>query len=125
MAYVPQIALAASLGKRIVVCGDFYSYLQLRWQIMNSFANGLGKIYFTMLGLLSLLINQKHTQTYLCCRNKDVCMRIYRSLRIRLFIKIEYTHHPSVSERKELAKLQPFANEASVLFDTSQMGAFR
>ena len=32
--------------------------------------------------------------------------------------------HPSVSERKELAKLQPFANEASVLFDTSQMGAF-
>ena len=33
--------------------------------------------------------------------------------------------HPSVSERKELAKLQPFANEASVLFDTSQMGAFR
>ena len=32
--------------------------------------------------------------------------------------------HPSVSERKELAKLQPFANEASVLFDTSQMGLF-
>ena len=32
--------------------------------------------------------------------------------------------HPSVSERKELAQLQPFANEASVLFDTSQMGAF-
>lgn len=28
MAYVPQIALKfASLGKRIVVCGDFYSYL--------------------------------------------------------------------------------------------------
>ena len=27
MAFVPQIALAASLGKRIVVCGDFYSYL--------------------------------------------------------------------------------------------------
>ena len=26
MAYVPQIALVASLGKRIVVCGDFYSY---------------------------------------------------------------------------------------------------
>lgn len=32
--------------------------------------------------------------------------------------------HQSVSERKELAKLQPFANEASVLFDTSLMGAF-
>lgn len=32
--------------------------------------------------------------------------------------------HPFVSERKELAQLQPFANEASVLFDTSQMGAF-
>ena len=91
MAYVPQIALAASLGKRIVVCGDFYSYLQLRWQIMNSFENGLAKICFTMLGLWSLLINQKHTRTCLCCRNKDVCMRIYRSLRIRLFIKIEYT----------------------------------
>lgn len=27
MAFVPQIALAASLGKRIVVCGDFYNYL--------------------------------------------------------------------------------------------------
>ena len=91
MAFVPQIALAASLGKRIVVCGDFYSYLQLRWPTMNSFENGLAKICFTMLGLLSLLINQKHIRTCLCCRNKDVCMRIYLSLQTHLFIKIEYT----------------------------------
>ena len=87
MAFVPQIALAASLGKRIVVCGDFYSYLQLRWPTMNSFENGSAKICFTMPELLSRSINQKHIRTYLCFRNKDVCMRIYRSLRIRLFIK--------------------------------------
>ncbi len=112
MAYVPQIALAASLGKRIVVCGDFLQLPPIAMANHELVRKWLGEDMFYHAGIVESVNKSKHTRTCLCCRNKDVCMRIYLNLQTRFIYKNRVYDHPSVSERKELAKLQPFANEA-------------
>ncbi len=45
---VPQIGISCFTWKTYRRLRDFLHYLQIAMQIMNSFANGLGKIYFTI-----------------------------------------------------------------------------
>ncbi len=91
---------------------------------MNSFENGLAKICFTMAGIVeSVNKSEAHPNLFMLREQRRMHADISKFTNSFIYKNRVYDH-PSVSERKELAQLQPFANEANVLLDTSQMGAF-
>ncbi|HDR7601560.1 AAA domain-containing protein [Bacillus mycoides] len=124
MAYVPQIALAASLGKRIVVCGDFLQLPPIAMANHELVRKWLGEDMFYHAGIVdSVNKSEAHPNLFMLQEQRRMHTDISKFTNSFIYKNRVYDH-PSVSERKELAKLQPFANEASVLFDTSLMGAF-
>ncbi|MDZ5609052.1 AAA domain-containing protein [Bacillus pseudomycoides] len=124
MAYVPQIALAASLGKRIVVCGDFLQLPPIAMANHELVRKWLGEDMFYHAGIVQS-VNSYETHPNLFMLQEQRRMHADISKFTNSFIyKNRVFDHPSVSARKDLAKLQPFANEATALFDTSLMGAY-
>ncbi|WP_142309218.1 AAA domain-containing protein [Bacillus pseudomycoides] len=124
MAYVPQIALAASLGKRIVVCGDFLQLPPIAMANHELVRKWLGEDMFYHAGIVQS-VNKCETHPNLFMLQEQRRMHADISKFTNSFIyKNRVFDHPSVSARQELAKLQPFANEATALFDTSLMGAY-
>ncbi|MBY0597478.1 AAA domain-containing protein [Bacillus bingmayongensis] len=124
MAYVPQIALAASLGKRIVVCGDFLQLPPIAMANHELVRKWLGEDMFYHAGIVQS-VNSYETHPNLFMLQEQRRMHADISKFTNSFIyKNRVFDHPSVSARKDLSKLQPFANEATALFDTSLMGAY-
>ena len=125
MAYVPQTAFAASLGKRIIICGDFKQLPPIaasrseavnKWlkedifhasQVADSVASG------SLHQHLLLLNEQRRMHPSISSfTNKH----IYHSL---------VTDHPTVtSSRKTITEKAPFPKEANILLDTSNFGHY-
>ncbi|MDM5155389.1 AAA domain-containing protein [Bacillus sp. DX1.1] len=124
MAYVPQIALAASLGKRIVVCGDFLQLPPIALANHELVTKWLKEDMFYHAGIVdSVNHRQKHPNLFMLQEQRRMHPEI-SSFTNSFIYNNRVFDHPSVSVRKELAELQPFANEATALFDTSLMGAY-
>jgi hypothetical protein len=124
MAFVPQVAFAASLGKRTVICGDFkqlppiasaHHPLVNEWLkedvfykagVANSVAEGVLHPH------LFLLKEQRRMHPDISAFTNKF---IYHSL---------VDDHKSVGElRRKTAMSQPFTNRAAVLLDTTGTGA--
>ncbi|EMA6344922.1 AAA domain-containing protein [Bacillus cytotoxicus] len=124
MAYVPQIALAASLGKRIVICGDFLQLPPIAMANHELVRKWLCEDIFYHVGIVeSVNQSEAHPNVYMLQEQRRMHADIAKFTNSFIYKNRVYDH-PSVSKRQELAKLQPFANEATVLFDTSLMGAY-
>lgn len=123
MAYVPQTAFAASLGKRTIICGDFKQLPPIASSRDPLVAKWLKEDIFHRSGVAELVNNgQLHPHLFLLKEQRrmhpDISAftnrYIYRSL---------VGDHPSVSgTRTDIAEKAPFSGRASVLIDTSYIG---
>ncbi|MED1201631.1 DEAD/DEAH box helicase [Heyndrickxia acidicola] len=125
MAYVPQAAFAASLGKHTIICGDFKQLSPIASSNHPLVNQWLREDIFHSAGIINSVANG-HLHPHLFLLNEQRRMHpdissftnqyIYHSL---------VSDHESVREsRKDLAKKKPFANRASVLLDTQLSGDF-
>ncbi|WP_096154478.1 AAA domain-containing protein [Bacillus sp. FJAT-45066] len=123
MAYIPQSAFAASLGKRIIICGDFKQLPPIasgrhplieKWLKEDVF-NGAGIVESvssdTLHPHLFLLKEQRRMHPHISSFTNKY---IYHSL---------VGDHPTVGQAREsIAEIEPFPKIASALLDTSFMG---
>ncbi|WP_429710231.1 AAA domain-containing protein [Bacillus rhizoplanae] len=124
MAYVPQIALAASLGKRIVVCGDFLQLPPIALSNHELVNKWLKEDMFYHAGIVeSVNEHKKHPNLYMLQEQRRMHPHI-SSFTNEFIYKNEVFDHPSVAARNDIANLQPFMKEAAVLMDTSSIGAY-
>ncbi|RXI95536.1 DNA helicase [Anaerobacillus alkaliphilus] len=125
MAYVPQVAFASALGKRVIVSGDFKQLPPIaaarhslvdKW-LREDIFHRAGVVDGRQTGVLHphlMLLNEQRRM------HPDVSAftneHIYRS---KVF------DHPSMEKkRRELAALPPFSTIANVLVDTSYTGQY-
>lgn len=124
MAYVPQIALAASLGKRIVVCGDFLQLPPIALANNELVNKWLKEDMFYHAGIVEAVNNrEEHSNLYMLQEQRRMHPDI-SSFTNRFIYNNKVFDHSSVTIRNEIANLQPFAKEAAALFDTSSIGAY-
>ncbi|PEJ57290.1 disulfide oxidoreductase [Bacillus sp. AFS002410] len=119
MAYTPQIAFAATLGKRIVVCGDFKQLPPIASCFHNDYVKKwLQEDLFHHTGIVQRVENGEPLPN-LVLLNKQRRMHpaisgftnkeIYQSL---------VFDHPSVKRRQEIAKHRPFPMKANSLINS-------
>ena len=124
MAYVPQTAFVATLGKHVIVCGDFKQLPPIaasRHQLVNYW---LREDIFHRAGVVDWVENGKlHPHLFLLKEQR----RMHPD--ISAFTN-NYIYHSLVGDYKDMAlKTQkitchsPFPNQASILLDTSSTGA--
>lgn len=125
MAYTPQIAFAATLGKRIVVCGDFKQLPPIASCYQNQFVKKwLQEDIFHHTGIVQKIENDE-SLTNLVLLNMQRRMHpaisgftnkeIYRSL---------VFDHMSVKKRIEVAKHRPFSKKANSLINTQFLNTY-
>ncbi|UOY92551.1 AAA domain-containing protein [Ectobacillus sp. JY-23] len=119
MAYVPQIAFAASLGKRVVVCGDFKQLPPIAMSRHPLVEKWLREDVFHHVGIASKL---SHPHLYMLKEQRRMHPDI-SSFTNSFIYEGKVSDHESVHARNEIAAKGPFPGKATLLLDTQDMGA--
>ena len=125
MAYTPQIAFAATLGKRIVVCGDFKQLPPIATCYQNQYVKKwLQEDLFHHAGIVQK-INKGESLENLVLLNKQ--RRMHPN--ISGFTNKEIYHslvfdHPTVKKREEISKHRPFAMKANCLVNAQFLNTY-
>lgn len=124
MAYVPQIAFTATLGKRVIICGDFKQLPPIAAARHALVEEWLKEDIFHRAGVVSN-IEEGNLHPHLFLLNEQ--RRMHPS--ISSFTN-KYIYHSLVGDHSTVAKSRshitgqsPFPNKASILIDTSHTGA--
>ncbi|HYK75215.1 MAG TPA: AAA domain-containing protein [Pseudoneobacillus sp.] len=123
MAYIPQMAFAASLAKRTIICGDFKQLPPIavgRHSLINEW---LKKDIFQKSGVTHSVNNgELHPHLVLLKEQRRMHPDISAFTNKEIYHSL-VSDHPSVKElRQELVKGEPFSNLASILIDVSFTG---
>ena len=124
MAYIPQSAFAASLGKRIIICGDFKQLPPIasgrhplieKW-LKEDIFNGAGIVESVTTGTL-------HPHLFLLKEQRRMHPHISSFTNKYIYYSLVGDHSSVIKSRDSIAALEPFSNIASTLLDTSFMGS--
>ena len=123
MAYVPQIAFAASLAKHIVVCGDFKQLPPIASARDQMVTRWLKEDIFHCSGVASIIKDgQLHPHLFLLKEQRRMHPDISSFTNHYIYHDL-VGDHPIVKEsRNEIVDSEPFAGQASILIDTSFLG---
>lgn len=123
MAYVPQVAFAASLGKHIVVCGDFKQLPPIASARDAIVTQWLREDIFHRSGVASF-IKDGHLHPHLFLLKEQRRMHPDISAFTNHYIYHDLVgDHPNVTEgRNNIVNRAPFSGQASILIDTSFSG---
>lgn len=125
MAYTPQIAFAATLGKRIVVCGDFKQLPPIASCYQNQYVKKwLQEDLFHHAGIVQKIKSGESLEN-LVLLNKQRRMHPF----ISGFTNKEIYHslvfdHPSVKKREVISKHRPFAMKANCLVNAQFLNTY-
>jgi hypothetical protein len=124
MAYVPQLALAASLGKRIVVCGDFKQLPPIALSSHDLVEKWLREDIFHHAGIVRALKGRgNHPNLYMLDKQRRMHPDI--SSFTNNFIYNNKVHDHKDAMKKELISANhPYPNKATMLVDLAKMGAY-
>ena len=123
MAYIPQSAFAASLGKRIIVCGDFKQLPPIasgrhplieKW-LKEDIFNGSGIVESVTAGSL-------HPHLFLLKEQRRMHPHISSFTNKYIYHSLVGDHSSVQKSRENIAAMEPLPNIASALLDTSFMG---
>ncbi|OIJ12850.1 DNA helicase [Anaerobacillus arseniciselenatis] len=123
MAYVPQTAFAASLGKRVIVSGDFKQLPPIAASRHSLVDKWLKEDIFHRSGVVETVTNN-NLHPHLMLLKEQRRMHPHVSAFTNRFIyggKV-YDHRSMEKKRNELVARAPFPNLASILVDTSFTG---
>ncbi|WP_163102667.1 AAA domain-containing protein [Peribacillus alkalitolerans] len=125
MAYIPYIGFAASLGKRVIVCGDFKQLppiAQSRHPLVHQW---LRQDIFLEAGVTeSIHLGKLHPQLLLLSEQRRMHPQISSFTNKHIYHSLVFDHSSVLEKREGIANRFPFPNTASVLIDTSGTGTF-
>ncbi|MDR7236782.1 AAA domain-containing protein [Neobacillus drentensis] len=124
MAYVPQAAFAATLGKRVIICGDFKQLppiassrdpLVTMW-LKEDIFHRAGVVDWVKEGML-------HPHLFLLKEQRRMHPDISAFTNQYIYQSLVGDHESVQNSRKSIVELAPFSGRAAVLLDTSYLGA--
>ncbi|KKI90256.1 DNA helicase [Bacillus sp. SA1-12] len=124
MAYVPQIAFAASLGKRIIICGDFKQLPPIASAKNALVYEWLKQDIFHKSGVVDSFNERKslHPNLFLLSEQRRMHPDISSFTNNYIYESL-VGDHPSVkTSRNAIVERAPFVNRSSILVDTSFTG---
>ncbi len=123
MAYVPQAAFAASLGKRVIVCGDFMQLPPIASSRNPLVAEWLKEDIFHKAGVVDWLNKGKlHPQLFLLKEQRRMHPAISAFTNRYVYHSLVEDHESVDKSRNNITSLAPFKEQAAVLVDTSFTG---
>ncbi|WP_343076311.1 AAA domain-containing protein [Pullulanibacillus sp. KACC 23026] len=124
MVYVPQAAFAASLGKRLIVCGDFKQLPPIAASRDPLVTEWLKEDIFHKAGVVQELQTNRHPHLFLLNQQRRMHPDI-SAFTNQVIYQTLVTDHPSVHQtRHALAEREPFKGQASILLDAKGMGSY-
>ncbi|WP_078409801.1 AAA domain-containing protein [Priestia abyssalis] len=124
MAYVPQIAFAASLGRKTVVCGDFKQLPPIAMSEHAYVNEWLKEDLFHQAGIAGRTEKEKeHPNLFMLTRQRRMHEQI-AAFTNQYIYENKVSNHPSVHTKQSIARHLPFPNEAAVLLNMKGIGAF-
>jgi len=123
MAYVPQAAFAASLGKRVIICGDFKQLPPIASSRNSLVAEWLKEDVFHKAKVVDWLNEGKlHPQLFLLKEQRRMHPDISAFTNQYIYHSLVGDHESVLNSRNTITCLAPFKDQASVLLDTSFTG---
>jgi hypothetical protein len=125
MAYVPQAAFAASLGKRVIICGDFKQLPPIASSRDSLVTKWLKEDVFHRAGVADWVEEGKlHPHLFLLKEQRRMHPDISAFTNRYIYHSLVGDHESVSSSRKRIVEHAPFPGRAAILLDTSYMGAF-
>ena len=125
MAYIPQVAFAASLGKRIVVCGDFKQLPPIAMSESRLVEMWLRRDIFHAAKIVGVVERgQEHPNLFMLKEQRRMHPEISSFTNNFIYHNKVSDHETVRKNRQSIANKNPFPNEAATLVDLSRMGAY-
>ena len=125
MAYIPQVAFAASLGKRIVVCGDFKQLPPIAMSESRLVEMWLRRDIFHGAKIVGVVERgQEHPNLFMLKEQRRMHPDISSFTNHFIYHNKVSGHETVRKKRQAIANKNPFPNEAATLVDLSRMGAY-
>ncbi|MEH7356370.1 AAA domain-containing protein [Neobacillus drentensis] len=125
MAYVPQAAFASSLGKRVIICGDFRQLPPIASSRDPLVTMWLKEDIFHRAGVVDWVNDGKlHPHLFLLKEQRRMHPDISAFTNKYIYHSLVGDHESVWKSRKKIVEKAPFPNRASVLVDTSFTGAY-
>ncbi|MFP7298155.1 DEAD/DEAH box helicase [Neobacillus niacini] len=125
MAYVPQTAFAAALGKRVIICGDFKQLPPIASGRDSLVTKWLKEDVFHRAGVVDWVEEGKlHPHLFLLKEQRRMHPDISAFTNQYIYQSLVGDHESVTKSRMQIVEKSPFPKRASVLLDTSYMGAF-
>ncbi|MCA1030253.1 AAA family ATPase [Bacillus timonensis] len=123
MAYVPQVGFAASLGKNIIICGDFKQLPPIASARHKAVEEWLKEDIFHKSGVVkNISHHQLHPHLFLLREQRRMHPEISAFTNKHVYQSLVGDHPSVFTKRKKIVHHAPFINEASILIDTSHTG---
>lgn len=125
MAYVPQAAYAATLGKRVIICGDFKQLPPIASSRDSLVNKWLKEDIYHCAGIVSWVEKGKiHPHLFLLKEQRRMHPDISAFTNRFIYQSLVGDHESVFTSRNQIVEQQPFSNRAAILIDTSFTGAF-
>lgn len=123
MAYVPQAAFAATMGKRVIICGDFKQLPPIASSRGPLVEKWLKEDVFHQSGVVeSLNEGELHPQLLLLKEQRRMHPDISAFTNQYIYHSLVGDHESVYKSRNEIVIRAPFKEQAAVLLDTSFTG---
>ncbi|MFO1443213.1 AAA family ATPase [Bacillus sp. Bva_UNVM-123] len=123
MAYVPQAAFAAALGRRVIICGDFKQLPPIAASRDSLVAKWLKEDVFHKAGVVEWLSEKKlHPQLFLLKEQRRMHPNISAFTNRYIYHSLVGDHESVYKSRNKITCLSPFKEHAAMLLDTSFTG---
>lgn len=125
MAYVPQAAFAAALGKRVIICGDFKQLPPIASSRDPLVAKWMKEDVFHKAGVVEWLNEGKlHPQLFLLKEQRRMHPDISSFTNQYIYHSLVGDHESVYTSRNRIVSQAPFKERAAVLLDTSFSGLY-
>lgn len=125
MAYVPQAAFAATLGKRVIICGDFKQLPPIASSRDPLVTLWLKEDIFHRAGVVDWVRDgMLHPHLFLLKEQRRMHPDISSFTNQYIYHSLVGDHESVLKNRKPIVDLSPFQGMASVLLDTSHSGVY-
>ncbi|WP_066062477.1 AAA domain-containing protein [Neobacillus soli] len=124
MAYVPQAAFAATLAKRVIICGDFKQLPPIASSRDPLVTLWLKEDIFHRAGVVDWIKNGRlHPHLFLLKEQRRMHPDISAFTNQYIYHSLVGDHESVLKNRKGIVEKAPFAGRAAILVDTSFTGA--
>jgi hypothetical protein len=124
MAYVPQAAFAATLGKRVIICGDFKQLPPIASSRDPLVTMWLKEDIFHRAGVVDWVKDgMLHPHLFLLKEQRRMHPDISAFTNRYIYHSLVGDHESVMKSRNKIVAAAPFKDKAAVLLDTSYLGA--